>query len=144
MYSYKLTDGYRDETYNQYIARIIIAWFIRLLILCVLVSLFIGLFYVWPQYRVWQRGLAGEASLRQAEQERKILVEQARAEMDAAELRAEAIAIVGKAAKEYPEYRKQEFMGAFAEALQSKSINKIIFVPTEANIPITEAGRTAN
>lgn len=33
-------------------------------------------------------------------------------------------------------------MGAFAEALQSDSIDKIIFVPTEANIPIVEAGRS--
>lgn len=144
MFRYKLSDGYRDETFNQYIARIIIAWFIRAIILCVLIGLGVSLFYVWPQYRVWQRGLAGEASLRQAEQERKILVEQARAEKDSASLRAEAIEIVGKAAKDFPEYRKQEFMGAFAEALQNHSIQKIIFVPTEANIPITEAGRTAN
>ncbi len=31
-------------------------------------------------------------------------------------------------------------MGAFAEALQSEKIDQIIYVPTEANIPITEAG----
>lgn len=106
----------------------------------VVIALVLGViaipFWVWPQYRVWQRGLAGEAALRQAGHERKILVEQARAEKEAAELRAEAIAIVGAAAKEYPEYRYQEFMGAFAEALNNERVHKIIFVPTEAQIPI--------
>lgn len=103
---------------------------------------FLSLFYVWPQYRVWQRGLAGEANLAQAEQDRKILIAQAQAERDSAELRAEAIGIMGAAARDFPEYRHQEFIGAFGEALQNGAIQKIIFVPTEAQIPIVEAGRT--
>ncbi|MDR2188304.1 MAG: hypothetical protein LBE62_09675 [Azonexus sp.] len=92
-----------------------------------------------PQYKVYSQRLAGEAALAQAESAKRILVEQAQAEKDAAVLRAEAIAIVGKAAKEYPEYRNQEFIGAFAEAMQNGNIQKIIYVPTEANIPIIEA-----
>jgi len=95
-----------------------------------------------PLYSVWQQGLSGKAALTKAEQTRQIIVEQARAEKDSAELRADAIEIVGAAAQKYPEYRKQEFMGAFAEALNNGNIEKIIFVPTEAQIPITEAGRT--
>ncbi len=55
--------------------------------------------------------------------------------------RAEAIKIVGQAAKDYPEYRNQEFIGAFAHAIQDGRISQIIYVPTEANIPITEARR---
>jgi hypothetical protein len=94
-----------------------------------------------PIYNVWQQGLSGEAKLAKASQERQILIEQAKAEKESASIRAEAIAIVGKAAKQYPEYRLQEFLGAFAEALQSDKIEKIIYVPTEANIPIMEAGR---
>jgi len=90
---------------------------------------------------VWQQGLAGEAALKKAEQTRKIQIEQARGEKEAATLRAEAIAIVGKAAHDYPEYRQQEFIGAFAEALHSGKISQIIYVPTESNIPIIEAGR---
>jgi hypothetical protein len=95
-----------------------------------------------PQYSVWQQGLAGEAMLARAEQTRRVAVLQATAERDAAIFRAEAIEIVGQAAKDYPEYRYQEFLGAFGEALQSEAIDKIIFVPTEANIPVTEAGRS--
>ena len=106
-----------------------------------LLFLIAGTMYGCPKYNVWQQGLAGEAQLNKAEQTRKILIEQAKAEKESAVYRAEAIGILGKAAKEYPEYRLQEFLGAFAEALQSETIDQIIYVPTEANIPIMEAAR---
>lgn len=105
-------------------------------------------FYALPKYNVWRSSIAierientGKANLAKAEQERQILVAQARAEVEAAQLRADAIAIVGKAAKEYPEYRHQEFLGAFGEAMNNGNIDKIIYVPTEANIPVMEAGK---
>jgi regulator of protease activity HflC (stomatin/prohibitin superfamily) len=94
-----------------------------------------------PQYEVYTKRLNGEALLAHAHAARQVLVQQAQAEKDAAALRAEAIKIVGQAAKDFPEYRHQEFIGAFAEALHSGRISQIIYVPTEANIPITEAGR---
>ena len=94
-----------------------------------------------PQYKVYEQRLHGEAELARAHQNRQILVQQAQAEKDSAVLRAEAIAIVGKSAKEFPEYRQQEFIGAFAEALRHSKVDQIICVPTEANIPIIEANR---
>jgi hypothetical protein len=56
--------------------------------------------------------------------------------MEAADLRAKAIGIVGKAAKEYPEYRpNRSFIGAICpRPWKSGKINQIIYVPTEANI----------
>jgi len=108
-----------------------------LAVLVIILALMVGL----PQYGVWQQGLAGQAALAKAEQTRKVLIAQAHAEMDAAQLRANAIGIVGEAAKKYPEYRQQEFIGAFAHALESGKISQIIYVPTEANIPIIEAGK---
>ena len=98
----------------------------------------LSLMFGIPVYSVWQQGLSGKADLEKATQQRKILVQQAEAEKDAAKARAEAIKIVGSAAQKYPEYRHQEFMGAFAEALNNGEIEKIIFVPTEANIPIVQ------
>ena len=92
-------------------------------------------------YSVWSMEMQGKARLAEATQSRQIQVEQARGEVEAAKMRAEAISIVGKAAKDFPEYRTQEFLGAFAEALKEGNINQIMYVPTEANIPITEAGR---
>ena len=74
-----------------------------------------------------------------AEQEKQVQIEQARSELESAKLRAEAIEIVGAASQKYPEYRLQEFIGAFAQAMENGAIEKIIYVPTEANIPIIEA-----
>jgi regulator of protease activity HflC (stomatin/prohibitin superfamily) len=106
-----------------------------------IVVLIVIILWGWPVYNVWQQKLAGEAALARANQQRQILVAQARAEKEAAELRADAIKIVGAAATEYPQYRIQEFIGAFAEAMNNGKIEKIIYVPTEANIPIVEAGK---
>jgi len=94
---------------------------------------------VVPQWSVWSSKLEGEAMLNKANQTKQILVTQAQAELDASKLRAQAIEIVGKMAQQYPEYREQEFIGAFAEALHNGNMSQIIYVPTEANIPIIEA-----
>ena len=115
-----------------------IAWF---LIVFGFIGLIVLILYAWPQYRVYSQRLSGEATLAQAHAARQVLVTQAQAEKDAAMMRAEAIAIVGQAAKDYPEYRRQEFIGAFAEALHNGKINQIIYVPTEAGIPIIEPPR---
>jgi len=96
-----------------------------------------------PTYNVYLAKMQGEAIQAQANGAKQALVAQAQAEKEAAQLRAEAINIVGKASKEYPEYRQQEFIGAFAEALKDGKVNQIIYVPTEASIPIIEPGRIA-
>ena len=105
-----------------------------------------------PKYRVYSQDHRGQAALARAENERRVLIEQAEAERQALVLRslgeaeaaqhtAEAIRIVGEAAQTYPEYRDQEFIRAFGQAIQDGSIRQIIYVPTEGNIPITEAQR---
>ena len=105
---------------------------------CVLVG---AIMFGIPMWKVWQQGLAGEAALKRAEQEKLIMIETAMAEKESAKYLAEAIAIVGKASKEYPEYRQQQFIAAFSEAVQNEAFDQIIYVPTEANIPLTEAGK---
>ena len=117
----------------------IVGWiFVGITSLIIIVG---SLMFVLPVYNVWRAGKTGEALLQRAEQEKQILIETAKAEVEAAKLRAEAIEIVGEMAQQYPEYRLQEFMGAFGEALNNDQNKMIIYVPTEANIPIIEAGR---
>lgn len=106
-----------------------------------LIATVLALMFGLPLYSVWQQGLSGQADLAHAEQTRQITITQAKAEESAAEHRAKAIAIMGEMAKKYPEYRQQEFIGAFAEAMHNGRINQIIYVPTEAGIPILEAGK---
>ena len=114
------------------------------LLAVVAIAVSVGLMFGLPRYSVWQQEMAGKARLAEATQSRQILIEQARAEKEAAVLQAEAIKIMGEAAQKYPEYRKQEFIGAFGEALKAGTISQIIYVPTEANIPLLEAGKRSN
>ena len=108
------------------------------------VAVVTGIAIAMPQYHVYQQKLVGEAELARASQNKQIMVQQAQAELDAAKLRSQAIQVIGQAAKDFPEYRHQEFIGAFADALKEGKIDQIIYVPTEANIPIIEAGKRSN
>ena len=119
----------------------IVGWIIGTTIAWIIVAVVVFVTVWTPLIAPWAQERRGLANLRQAEQERKILIEQAKAEKESAQLRAEAIKIIGQAAQDFPEYRNQEFIGAFAEALNNGTIDKIIYVPTEANIPILEAGK---
>ena len=101
----------------------------------------LGLIWGYQYFKVFSAEMSGKAKKMEAQQARMVLVEQARAEKEAAQLRSDAILIVGEAAKKYPEYRYQEYIGAFAEALKNGKIHQIIYIPTEAGIPILEAGR---
>lgn len=100
-----------------------------------------GYLAVQPPYQVWKQRLLGEAELRRAASTRRILVEQAQAEAEAAALQARAIETVGEVAQRYPEYRHQQFIAAFGDALQNEGIEKIIFVATEAGVPVVQPAR---
>ena len=107
----------------------------------VTILLVVGFLFGLQYFKVFSAEMSGKAILAQATNERQAQVEQARAEYEAAQLRADAIAIVGEAAQKYPEYRYQEFLGSFAEAFKAGKINQVVYVPTEAMIPIMEAGK---
>jgi regulator of protease activity HflC (stomatin/prohibitin superfamily) len=79
--------------------------------------------------------------LAQAENAKKARIATAQAEFEAAQLTADAIEIVGLAAKSFPEYRQQGFYLSLGEALSDGTIQQIIYLPTEAGLPITEAGK---
>ena len=110
----------------------------------VVIGLFFLLAFSYRHYSVWSMEMQGKAKLAEATQSRQIQVEQAKAELDAATDIAAAIKIVGEVAKKYPEYRKQMYIQAFAEALSEGTIDQIIYIPTEAGIPILEATRNAS
>ena len=97
--------------------------------------------YAYPKYKVYAATQSGIAKLKESESSKQILIQQALAEREAAKYQAEAIEIMGEAAKKYPEYRQQEFINSFGAALKDGKIQQIIYVPTEANIPIMESGK---
>jgi hypothetical protein len=106
--------------------------------------------YGCPQYNVWQQGLAGQAELRRAEQNRQIRVQEAHAHMDSAKLlasaeveRSKGVAEANKIVAEGlggPEgYLRYLYIQQLGNA--EKNERTIIYVPTEGLLPVTEAGR---
>lgn len=101
-----------------------------------------------PAYGVYSAGKAGEAQLRKAEQNRQIKVLEAKAKLESAKLEAEAEverakgvaqanAIVADGLNGHEEYLRYLWIDKVA----GSTAREIIYVPTEANMPILEAGR---
>jgi len=67
---------------------------LSILLFAVVALIFMGVlalpFWVYPQYKVWQKGLSGEAQLKEAEWNRQIRVREAEAEWESATLLAGA------------------------------------------------------
>lgn len=114
----------------------------------VFVLLFIALImYGLPHYRVYSQELSGKAQLREADWNRQIQIREAEAQRESARLLAEAeierargVAeanlIIGDSLKDNEAYLRYLFI----QSLQS-SDSDVIYIPTEAGLPILEAGR---
>lgn len=112
------------------------------LTIIVILSIIAGMVYI-PKYKVYSKELSGKAQLKEAEWNRQIVIEEAKALKESAELkkeaeiiRAEGIAeankIIGSSiTAEYIRYK-------FIEGLNDGN-TEVIYVPTEANLPILEA-----
>jgi regulator of protease activity HflC (stomatin/prohibitin superfamily) len=103
-----------------------------------------------PQYGVYQQRLAGEADLAKAEFTKRIAVTTAQAKLDAAKLeaqtdvvRAEGIANANKIVADSLGGPEGYLRWKYIEMLEhsEKSGHDVIYVPTEAGLPILEAGK---
>jgi Lhr-like helicase len=132
----KMVEAVENQLKNMRLLRGIVSACVILFFALVLMA------KVWtPITGPWKQQRIGMANFRQAQQERRIIVEKARGELAAAADQASAIRTMGEAARDFPEYRTQQFIQAFSEALSTGKIAEIIYVPIEANLPITEAGK---
>src|SRR5579871_3108585 len=107
-------------------------------------------FGMWgcPTYNVYSARMAGEAELQQAQQNRMIAVQEAQAKMEAAKLlaqaeveRAKGVAqandIIANGLKGNEDYLRYLWITDVAGNNKGATV---IYVPTEANLPILEAG----
>lgn len=123
----------------------LVAWTVfLLLILTIAAALLFGI----PPYNVWAQRMAGEAELRRAEYNRQIAVREAEAmressvlladaEIERARGVAQANLIIGDSLQNNDAYLRYLWVQGVNEPG-----NRIIYIPTEANLPILEASRT--
>ncbi len=118
-----------------------------LLFLMFVAGILFGVFYSIRVYDVWASGMTGKAELQKADWNRQIIVREAEAKKDSAiylaqaEIeRAKGVAqankIIGDSLKENENYLRYLWI----DHLQNEK-NQVIYVPTEANLPILEAQR---
>jgi len=117
-----------------------------ILVVFLVIGLLVAAMAGYPMYKIWSKDKAGQAELAEAEWTKKISIEEAKAKLESSKfeketeiIRAEGIAeanriISGSITPEYIQYK-------FVEGLNDGS-TEVIYVPTEANIPILEAGRS--
>jgi len=125
--------------------------------------------WLWPKYKVYKQELNGQAALKEAEWSKQILIEEAKAreqaslmqakakvtlaqaegeaqivrakaegaaDIERAKAAAEANRIIGESLKDNEEYLRYIWI----KGLQDSSGERI-YIPTEAGLPILEAGK---
>ena len=105
-------------------------------------------FWFLPVYWVWSARKRGEAQLAEAENAEKVAMMKANARLNAAKankeaevIEAEAVSLsiekIGNSLEENPSYNKWQWI----KMMDRDNDKSVIYVPTEANIPILEASR---
>jgi len=115
-----------------------------LVALALVVMVILGCMFGIPHYRVWAQEMAGKAEFAQAEQNRKIKIEEAKANLEAEKLNAQAEIERAKGAAEAIKIENGNLTTTYIQYLwvrqQNLGDNKVIYIPTEASLPILEAG----
>ena len=133
-------NNYNNVSFNPGAVKVIL-WGI------VLIAVFIvSMAFILPWYYVWSQEMEGNAEFAKAEQNRKIKIEEARANLEAEKLNAQAEIERAKGAAEAIRIENGSITPTYIQYLwvrqQSDLSNKtVIYVPTETNLPLLEATR---
>ena len=106
------------------------------------IAVILGLMFGVPLYNVWQQEMSGRAELAKAEQNRQIKIEEAKANLGAEKLNAQAEIERAKGAAEAIRIENGSLTTTYIQYLwvrQQNNIDKVVYIPTEANLPILEA-----
>lgn len=118
-----------------------VVWLVAAIVVVV-----IGAAFLLPWYNVWQQEMAGKAEFAKAEQNRKIKIEEAKANLEAEKLNAQAEVERAKGAAEAIRIENGSITPTYIQYLwvrQQSNLNDktVIYVPTESNLPILESPR---
>lgn len=111
-----------------------------------LVVFIVSMAFIRPWYNVWSQEMEGKAEFAKAEQNRKIKIEEAKANLEAEKLNAQAEIERAKGAAEAIRIENGSITPTYIQYLwvrQQSDLNDktVIYVPTESNLPILESTR---
>ena len=99
---------------------------------------------IGPRYAVWRNEMQGKAEYARAEQNRRIMIEEAKANLEAEKLNAQAEVERAKGAAEAIRIENGQITTTYIQYLWVRqqggnNVQKIVYIPTEASMPILEA-----
>ncbi len=116
--------------------------YVSLAVASAIIAVIISTMFFIPRYLVWQQDMQGRAEFARAEQNRKIKIEEAKANLEAEKLNAQAEIERAKGAAEAIKIENGSLTPAYIQYLwvrqQDNIPNKVVYIPTEANLPILE------
>ena len=120
--------------------------FLGTVVVWVIMIVVFGGLYGCPRYNVWQQEMSGKAEFAKAEQNRRIKIEEAKANLEAEKLNAQAEEERAKGAAEAIKIENGSITPAYIQYLwvrQQNNLNDktVIYIPTETNLPVLEASR---
>ena len=122
-----------------------ISGIIQIMEIIIFIGLLVGSIFALKSLQPWWKKTSGKAELRQAEWNKQISVEEAKAKKESASLLAQAEIERAKGVAESNKIIAKSINEQYLRYLYiihlSESENKIIYIPTEGGIPILEAGR---
>lgn len=135
----------QEQNNNTGIWALIISSLFGIIMLVVIIW---GFSALYKGYKVWSYAQDGKAELAKAEWTKKILTETAKAELENAKLKsdaevarakgvAEANKIIGDSLKGNEDYLRYLWINN----MQEGDGKEVIYIPTEAGLPILEAGK---
>lgn len=138
------------DQYDAKMTRIAMRWVFYVGLLLVSVCLLTA--WGCPRYGVYRQGLAGKAELNRAQYNRQIAIAEAQAKQESARALAqaeierakgvaEANRIIGEGLRGHEEYLRYLWLMGLEHVASSANGSTVVYVPTEANLPIMEAAR---
>lgn len=113
----------------------------------ILILAFIYFSFVYPYIHVWEQSMKGKAELARAESNRQIATCEAMARKESAKclaeaevIRAEGVATANKIIGDSLQGNEGYLRYLWIQGLQTNEM-QVVYVPTEANLPIMEAQR---
>jgi len=123
-----------------------------ILIFLASVVIIIILMFGLPMYNVWQQEMAGKAEMAKAEQNRKILIEEAKARLEAEKLNAQAEVERAKGMAEAMKlengtlnstYNQYLFIRTLEKLADKGDLPQIIYMPSEGLLPVMDVSQKA-
>ena len=118
-----------------------------ILLFAIVIAGMFGTSYLYKNYKVWSKEMDGRALLAEAEWSKKVAIEEARAKKDSAVFEAEAEVERARGVRQANEIIAEGLGGSegYLRYLYINSLadleTQLIYVPTEAGLPVLEAGK---